>query len=266
MFLTLCLIYILTNTILLPVFTKIALPKTSVRFLVDKQKTVKSDQNNQTDNASAVSSVAAVSKETQLKLIDLRKKDFLLQSRFALASDDSMYLILDLVNHTAILEIKGIALHECRILDVKISNSIKTFNAESLLNWMAQPFTLKRVDATIPKISFIEKIAPKDTLEANKMVVEPTIHKLDDVYLVMEFDRNLRLVISQSEKPDEDGQKLISALRWKYSKIEIERSVQSLTKFNREPVKPQINIVLPKSDATILYKALPLNPRMILKM
>ena len=265
-FLTLCLIYILTNTILLPVFTKSTLPKTSVRVLVDKQKAVKSDQNSQTDNASAVSSVPAVSKETQLKLIDLRKKDFLLQSRFALASEDSMYLILDLVNHTAILEIKGIVLHECRILDVEISNSIKTLNAEVLLNWMAQPFTLKHVDATIPKISFIEKIAPKDTLEANKMVVEPTIHKLDDVYLVMEFDRNLRLVISQSEKPDEDGQKLISALRWKYSKIEIQRSVQSLTKFNREPVKPQINIVLPKSDATILYKALPLSPRMILKM
>jgi hypothetical protein len=177
-----------------------------------------------------------------------------------------MYLILDLVNHTALLEIKGITLHECRIIDVEISNSIKAFGAEALLSWMGQPFNVKHVDATIPKISFIEKIAPKDTLEANKNVVEPTIHKLDDIYLVMEFDRNLRLVISQSEKPEEEGQKLISALRWKYSKIEIQRSVQSLTKFNREPVKPQINIVLPKSDATILYKALPLKLRMILKM
>ncbi len=264
--LSLLLAFILVNTVILPVFTKSALPKTSVRVLVDKQKADKSKQIIQKDNAAPVTSGVAISKETQTKLLDLRKKDFLLQSQLALASEDSMYLILDLVNHTALLEIKGITLHECRILDAEISNSIKTFGAEALLSWMGQPFTVKHVDATIPKISFIEKIAPKDTLEANKMVVEPTIHKLDDIYLVMEFDRNLRLVISQSEKPDEEGQKLISALRWKYNKIEIQRSVQSLTKFNREPVKPQINIVLPKSDATIFYKALPLNLRMILKM
>jgi hypothetical protein len=73
-------------------------------------------------------------------------------------------------------------------------------------------------------------------------------------------------VISQSELPDEEGKKVISALRKKYNKIEIARSVNSLTKFNREPVKPQIEIVIPKSDATILYKALPLNPAMILRM
>lgn len=264
--LSLLLVYTLVNTVILPVFTKSALPKTSIRVLADKQKADKSKQIIQKDIAAPVTSGVAISKETQTKLLDLRKKDFLLQSKLALASEDSMYLILDLVNHTALLEIKGITLHECRILDLEISNSIKAFGAEALLSWMGQPFNVKHVDATIPKISFIEKIAPKDTLEANKNVVEPTIHKLDDIYLVMEFDRNLRLVISQSEKPDEEGQKLISALRWKYSKIEIQRSVQSLTKFNREPVKPQINIVLPKSDATILYKALPLKLRMILKM
>jgi len=82
----------------------------------------------------------------------------------------------------------------------------------------------------------------------------------------MNFERNLRLVIKQAEKPDDEGKKLISALRRKYQGIEIRRSLQSLLKFNREPAMPQITIVLPKSDATILYKALPLYLKVIVRM
>jgi hypothetical protein len=177
-----------------------------------------------------------------------------------------MYLVLDLVNNLAILEMKGIQLHECHILNADISNSIKMYHTESLLNWMAEPFTVKHVDATIPKIVFIEKIAPKDTIEANKVSAEPVATRLGDVFIVMDFDRNLRLVISQSEKPDDEGKKAISALQAKYMQAEIRKSVQALIKLNREPAMPQISIVLPKTDATIFYKALPVKLKMIIKM
>ena len=140
------------------------------------------------------------------------------------------------------------------------------YHTEALLNWMAEPFMLKHAEATIPKIEYVEKIAPKDTIEANKVAVEPAAAKLGDVYIVMDFDRNLRLVISQSEKPDEDGKKIITAVRRKYQEVEVRRSLQSLVKFNRQPAMPQISIVIPKSDATIFYKALPVRPKMIIRM
>jgi hypothetical protein len=260
-------IYALVNTVLMPVLTKNPLPKAIVRTSPDeKEKPDKEDSKNIKDDAIQDSSVSNSSKDAKLKLFELRKRENLLHSRLILANEDSMYLVLDLINNNAILELKGVSLHECRIIDSHISNSIKMYHTEALLNWMAEPFMVKRVEATIPKISFVEKIAPKDTIEANKIAVEPTLKRLGDVFIVMDFDRNLRLVISQSEKPDIDGEKLISALRWKYQHIEITRSLQSLTKFNRQTAMPQIDIVLPKSDATILYKALPLNPKMILRM
>jgi hypothetical protein len=177
-----------------------------------------------------------------------------------------MYLVLDLINNTAVLEMKGVSLHESKILESSVSNSIKMYHTEALLNWMAEPFMLKHVEATIPKIEYVEKIAPKDTIEANKVAVEPAPAKLGDVYIVMDFDRNLRLVISQSEKPDDEGKKVISAMRRKYQEMEVRRSLQSLIKFNREPAMPQISIVIPKSDATIFYKALPVRPKMIIRM
>jgi len=262
-----CVVYVSEITIIQPVFTKNPLPKATIRTTTEvKKKGGKDEVIVPEEDTISSSETGNSGKDVQNKLLDLKRKEILLRSRLTLASEDSTYLVLDLINNLATLELKGIPLHVCHIIRTNVSNSIKMYPADALLNWMAEPFVLKSVDATIPKISFIEKIAPKDTLEANKMVTEPKEAKLGDVYVVMEFDRNLRLVLSQNELPDNDGLKLISTLTKKYSKIEVARSIKALTKFNREPVKPQIEIVIPKSDATILYKSLPLNPRMILRM
>jgi hypothetical protein len=257
--------YSLASIIILPILTKNILPRASVRILEDKEKSDKKEKNNVVSESSD-SSISKSSKDEAMKLFELRKREVFLHSQLELANEDSMYLVLDLANNFAYLEMKGIQLHECRILNADISNSIKMYHTESLLNWMAEPFTVKHIDATIPKIVFIEKIAPKDTIEANKTSAEPVATRLGDVFIVMDFDRNLRLVISQSEKPDDIDKKSISAMQAKYMLAEIRKSVQALIKFNREPAMPQISIVIPKTDATIFYKALPVKLKMIIKM
>jgi len=269
--LSILVIYALVTTVLMPVLTKNPLPKAIVQTSDDneknsKEKKTKDDNNDSKDEIISDTVVSTGSKDAKVKLFELRKREVLLHSRLELAGEDSMYLVLDLINNTAILEMKGVMLHESRILKSSVSNSIKMYHTEALLNWMAEPFMLKRAEATIPKIEYVEKIAPKDTIEANKVAVEPAAPKLGDVYIVMDFDRNLRLVISQSEKPDEDGKKIINAMRRKYQEVEVRRSLQSLVKFNRQPAMPQISIVIPKSDATIFYKALPVRPKMIIRM
>ena len=268
--LSILVIYVLVNTVLIPAFTKNPLPHATLQVVQEekekKEKNNKDRNSNPKDETIIDSVVSNNSKDAKVKLFELRKREFLLHSRLTLAKEDSMYLVLDLVNNLAILEMKGVSLHECRILKSQVSNSIKMYHTEALLNWMAEPFMVKDVKATIPKIEYIEKIAPKDTIEANKIVVEPAPTKLGDIYIVMDFDRNLRLVISQSEKPDDEGKKIISKIRRKYQEVEIRRSLQSLIKFNREPAMPQISIVIPKTDANILYKALPTRPKMIIRM
>ena len=263
-------IYALVNTVLMPVLTKNPLPKAATRSTGEKEKNSKEDnkENNNDSRDDQPSEVKGSGGSTgdKMKLFDLRKTEVLLHSRLTLANEDSMYMVLDLVNNTAILEMKGIPLHECHIIQSKVSNSIKMYHTEALLNWMSEPFVVRRAEATIPKIEYVEKIAPKDSIEANKVPVEPATAKHGDVYIVMDFDRNLRLVISQSEEPDAEGKSLITAMRRKYQESEVRRSLQSLVKFNREPVMPQITIVIPKTDATIFYKALPVRPKMILRM
>jgi len=266
--LSIIVVYILVISVVMPVMTKNALPKIVINapIVKDKSGKGKTESPNPKEDPISDSLVEKSSKDGLKDIFELRKKENWLQSRFELASEDSMYLVLDLAHNSAVIEMKGVVLHECKVVKSEVSNSINMFRNESLLNWMAEPFTVKHIDSTIPKISFIEKIAPKDTIEANKVEVEPKIPELEDVFIVMDFDRNLRLVIQQNEKPTEKGQKVISSLSWKYQLAEIRRTVQSLTKFNRQPSMPQITITLPKSDATILYKSLPVNIKMILRM
>ena len=269
------LIYALAATVVLPVFTKNPLPKAVVdqslsgdEKKADKKGNKKAKSDDVAEEAVALpdSLVASNKKDALDKLFELRKRERLLQSRYMLASDDSMYLVLDMINKVAILEMHGIALHECKILDYSISNSIQKYHTEKLLNWIAEPFQVERSEATLPKIIFNEKIAPKDTIEAAKAEVIPTAPVQPDVFLVMDFERNLRLVVDQVEEPTKEGAKTISEMKWKYKKTEIRSSVNALLKLNREPVMPQIHIVLPKTDAIIIYRALPVKPKMVLVM
>ncbi len=267
-------IYTFVCTVGLPVWTKNPLPE--VALIQEKEKgenkekgkaKAKAKEEVQEETEALPNSLAGGNKKEALeKLFELRKMERLLASRVALANEDSMYLVLDLINQNAILEMKGVALHECKIVDYKISNSIRMYHTEKLLNWIAQPFGMERATATFPKIIFNEKIAPKDTIEAAKAEVVPTAPVQPDVFLVMDFERNLRLVVDQVEKPEKEGEKTISDLKWKYKKTEITRSLNSLIRFNREPAMPQINIVLPKTDAIIIYRALPQRPKMVLVM
>jgi len=200
------------------------------------------------------------------KLFDLKKSENFLHSRVNIVNDDSSYLVLDLMNKTFTLEMKGILLYECHIKSFNIASSIKDQPDEDIIHWMAEPFYLKHIDATIQKGTLKEMIAPKDTVEANKKDETPRIPKRDDVYLVMDFDRDLRLIIRQIEKPDKEGQGRIDSLQWKYRKFEILNNLHALIHFNGELIKPRIEIVLPKEDATILYLALPNKPKLLLRI
>ena len=268
--LLLLVIYVLVCTVVLPVVTKNPLPHAKVSEITEDEKNQGNGKEKtageENSNIISESLETGNKKDALQKLFELRKSEKLLQSRYILANEDSMYLVLDLIDKKAILEMKGISLHECKIMDYSISNSIKMYHNESLINWFAEPFYMKNADATIAKIEFNEKIAPKDTAEANKAEVIPTAPKLGDVFIVMDFERNLRLIINQTEKPDKEGRKTISAMRWKYRKTELTRSLNSLFRFNREPAMPQIEIVLPKTDAIIIYRALPVRPKMVLRM
>lgn len=279
-------VYVLTTTVLLPVATinplpEAVLPKTeakkdnnvkkqdkaeNVSKKTDKtdKKTKKADPKDQ--NTPADTETATNSKEDLNKLFELKKTETLLRSRYNLSSEDSIYMVLDLINKVATLEMKGIPLHDSPIQEIWISNSIKMFHTDALLHWIAQPFVLKNANSTIERVQFLVKIAPKDTIEANKAESTPAPRKTEDVFIVMNFERNLQLVIQQTEMSLGEDKARIDSLKSRIFKRETENSLKALTSLKRDAITPKIFITMPKADAITLYRALPQKLKMVLRM
>jgi hypothetical protein len=175
-------------------------------------------------------------------------------------------MVLDLINKVATLEMKGIPLHDSPIQDVWISNSIKMFHTEALLRWISQPFVLKNANSTIERVQFLVKIAPKDTIEANKAEATPAPRKTEDVFIVLNFERNLQLVIQQTETSLGEDKVRIDSLKRYLFKKDTENSLKALTTLKREAITPKIFITIPKADAITLYRALPQKLKMVIRM
>jgi hypothetical protein len=285
-FLFLITVYVLTTTVILPVATvnplpDTVLPKAEVKESSNAKKQDKTGntpkkgekaakgaaktENPDQKKASAQESDSN-SKDDLLRLFELKKTETLLRSRYNLSSEDSIYLVLDLIKKVATLEMRGIPLHDSKIADVWMSNSIRMFHTERLLHWLSQPFVLKNAASTIVRVPFLVKVAPKDTIEASKMDATPAPRRTEDVYIVMNFERNLQLVIQQSEPSEGEDKLRVDSLRRSFTKKETEKSIKALTSLKREATMPKIVITLPKSEAIILYRALPQKLRMVLRM
>lgn len=284
--LILIVVYVMTTTVIMPVATRnpipdILIPKVEEKAEKSAKKTEKAEspskkpaqgeKSSKKTDSNVQGQVVAEglttgSKKELLNLFELKKTETLLRSRYNLASEDSMYLVLDLIDKIAYIELKGVPLYQSKIHDFTVSNSIRMFHTEKLLHWIAQPFLLKSATATIARVPIAVVNAPKDTTEANSITVLPTPPVREDVYIVLNFERNLQLVIQQEEQSEGAGKLKVDSLKWSFTKKEIDKSIKSLTTFKREAIMPNIVITLPKSDATIIYRAMPFRPKMVLRM
>jgi hypothetical protein len=278
--------YLLTTTVILPVATKnplpeAVLPKVEAKAENNSKKSEKSDNASKkpektgkgtkkiepaVQNNSDSEAIANNSKDDLIKYFELKKKETLLRSLYNLSSEDSIYLVLDLVNKIARLEMKGIPLHDTNIKEVWVSNSIKMYHTDALLHWISQPFVLKNAVSTIERIQFLVKNAPKDTIEANKADAIPVPRRTEDIYIIMNFDRNLQLVIQQSEISEGADKLKIDSLKREILKKETEKSIKALATFKRDAVMPKIVITLTKADAITIYRALPQKLKMVIRM
>ncbi|MEI7424438.1 MAG: hypothetical protein WCK18_20220 [Prolixibacteraceae bacterium] len=278
--------YLLTTTVILPVATKnplpeAVLPKVEAKAENNSKKSEKSDNASKkpektgkgtkkiepaVQNNSDSEAIANNGKDDLIKYFELKKKETLLRSLYNLSSEDSIYLVLDLVNKIARLEMKGIPLHDTNIKEVWVSNSIKMYHTDALLHWISQPFVLKNAVSTIERIQFLVKNAPKDTIEANKADALPVPRRTEDIYIIMNFDRNLQLVIQQSEISEGADKLKIDSLKREILKKETEKSIKALATFKRDAVMPKIVITLTKADAITIYRALPQKLKMVIRM
>lgn len=192
---------------------------------------------------------------TYLKL--LKNKAFL-QSRILMAETDSIYLTINLVDSTANIVISGVIVHSAKMSNVKISKILEAGNEYSILSMLATPFTISNAFSTIKKEPVMIKMAPKDTSEY-KPDIMPDTSITEPVNYILEMKGGVRIYVYQKE--NEKFSDRIS--RFSFDINDRLRDTWSALKkiavFKVPEYHPYIKMRLPRTDAKIIFRAIPRN-------
>ncbi len=185
----------------------------------------------------------------------LKEKSFL-QSRVAMAETDSIYLTVNMPDSTVNLEISGVVVHKADIKKMNISKIFKGENNYIILSMLSSPLTISKNFASIKKEPLMIKMAPKDTSEYEPDII-PDTADYEPVNFIMETDNGTRLCIYQEEKLRlGDGIRLL-IFDMRYRLRNAVNTFLKVITFRVPDYQPFIKLSIPRTDAKIIYRALP---------
>jgi hypothetical protein len=190
-----------------------------------------------------------------LKLI---KERAMLQSRIIMAETDSIYLSLDLTDSTMNLEISGVVVHMAKMSSFKASRMLTNGNENIISKMLSAPLTIESAFATIKKEPVLIKMAPKDTSEY-KPDIMPDTSITEPVNYILEMTNGTRIYIYQEEdeNPSDKKAQFMFDLNDRLRQTWV--SLKSVAVLKVPEYHPFIKIRLPRSDAKIIYRAIPRN-------
>lgn len=190
--------------------------------------------------------------------LKLRKQKAFLQSRVIMAESDSIYLTINLADSTANLEISGVIVHKTKMSKVKISKILSGATDNSVLSMLSAPLTISGSLATIKKEPVMVKIAPKDTSEYKPDIV-PDTSLTEHVNYILELNHGIRLYVYQEENAKFSDKMDQFLFDFKDRLKNTWNSVKSVALLKVPEYHPYIKVKLPRSDAKIIYRAIPKN-------
>jgi hypothetical protein len=196
-------------------------------------------------------------------LARLREKSFL-QSRTTLAQQDSIYLVIDLSEGTSNLEISGVTIYKAKIHDYEISGILKNGDRNLMYNLFSTPLTIEKANSTIRKEPLMIKIAPKDTSEYQPDII-PDTSLTEPVNYILEMNNKIRIYIMQEENLSKTDRKSNFEFDLRDKLHFTVNNLKAAIKFKVPEYYPYIKIRIPKSDARIIYRAIPRNGQIAIR-
>jgi hypothetical protein len=188
--------------------------------------------------------------------ISLNREKAFYQSRVLIAESDSIGLALNLADSTAILEINGVALHKAKVSEIKISKVFSKMNENASARMLAIPFTIEKDFASIMKEPLMIKMAPKDTSEYKPDIVPDTTNS-EPVNYRFDMSNGTRLYVFQNTRENSKGRlsRVLFDLNDRFRNFG--EALKSISVFKVPDYHPSVRIRMAKSDAKIIYRALP---------
>lgn len=200
----------------------------------------------------------------ELLVETLRHEDFL-KAQHQLAKSDSIYLVVNLLDSTATLLVKGVTLLEIKISRYEVSKGLKKLPEFQYKRIFSEPLHSSHDYSTIEKFPIVIKKAPRDTTEAQLTEKAPEPPALLDVYFWLEFNENIFLEVRQSENELAGPAKLVRQYNRQKRKKMLSRNFDIITGKSLYFHDYSIKIEIPREEARSLYRALPVKPHVIIR-
>jgi len=169
---------------------------------------------------------------------------------------DSIGMTVNLRDSVVILDVKGVALRQCRIEKFALQYDHLT-NTDSLAGDILKPFTLQYGWGSTAKIPIMVKNAPKDTAEANQELYQPVRPPKKDIFVYLQFDKDFLLYLKQNEPVGMKGWLNRRQVHFRYYAHEWQRAFNQLLHGRRIQPGNKLEIILNQDDALAVYRALP---------
>jgi len=187
----------------------------------------------------------------------IREKAFL-QSRISMAQTDSISLTLNLADSTANLEISGVLVHSAKLNAIRISRILTTGDEYVISTMLSVPLNIVADHSTIQKEPLMVKLAPKDTSEYIPDIT-PDTTDFESVSYILDTDRGIRIFVSQYEKTKWADRSAIFFFDLRDRIRTASAVLREILRLEVPDYHPFIKIEMPKSEAKILYRAMPAN-------
>ncbi|MBN3035671.1 MAG: hypothetical protein JW861_08800 [Bacteroidales bacterium] len=204
--------------------------------------------------------------EVNDSLYTLLAEQVFLQGRLRTAAGDSVSVSIDLADSMLILELKGVTIHECRLTSFRMSPLLKRAGKRFLLEYTMNPFRLEYSKSTLPRQPIMLKKAPRDTVEAMQTQSIPQLAADPYIHYIMFFDRFLVLEVREL-LPDTLTRKQGRSLSiFKTGCFAGQTLYSLLPPFQPPQQRIWITLRLPAADAKVLFRAIPVQARMNLRL
>lgn len=215
--------------------------------------------------SAATPAPGTLKREDSLEL--LRHDEAYWTARLELAKQPKFALALDLVDSIASLDVRGVPVRTCRILDIKTSRALPfMFQRREFRERMAKPIQIKSETATILKEPIRITFAPKDSIEAENAPATPVEPDTGDVYFDLYFDGGLVLAVKQSEPPAPKGFRQNLKDRMAAGLGQAKIAARSLFQKELPQHELRIEVTLSREDAKALYRALGPHAKVALRL
>jgi len=165
--------------------------------------------------------------------------------------------MIDLVDSTLVLEIRGVPVRRVRLQGVERSAVLAEWTqAPAFRERLAAGLTIVEERGNLPKQPIRVEIAPRDTLEAKQAGPRVLKPEAEDIRYMLRLDAGLWLDLRQAEAISEEGAPDYRRFCRNLLKEGLREDLAALLHGRIPRHDPAIVLTLPQADIKALYRAL----------